>query len=222
MAMLDRLRLRPSSYGWAWSFGVMIFTLGVFTQFWGALAGWNETLYKLWYWSGGIAVAAWWGVGSVYLLAYRRWWGHAFMGFVALISILGALILVTTPVDFTEFEYPIADSSIHAQGIPAAARALAAVPNIVGTIAIVGVAIWSALSFHLHKSRPLRATSSVLVAVGTIVIAVGGSFSRFDITAPLYITQLSGFALVFIGFAVNIKMFSRLRIHFTTRDSLRA
>ncbi len=209
--MVDQLFTRRRSYKWAWTFGMLVFTAAMFAQVWGIALGWNDAVYKLWYASGAIAAAAWWGAGSVYLLAQGRWWGHLFMALVAILTTIGAVVLIATPV-IAGFAFPEPDVIITGKGIAQAARTTAAVSNILGTIAVVGVALWSAIVFALRPAEPGRALSMLLIVTGTLVVAAGGGLSRFDVTAPFYLTQLVGLAVVFAGFAVNAQVFSRIRI----------
>ena len=209
--MGDQLFTRWRPHKLVWTIGMLMFAVAMFAQVWGIALGWNDGVYKLWYETGAIAAAPWWGAGSVYFAAQGRRWGHLFMALVVILTTIGAVVLIVTPV-VPGFVYPGPEVIITGDGIARAARTTAAVANILGTIAVVGVALWSAIVFALRRAEPGRAISMLLIVTGTGIIAAGGSLSRFDVTAPFYLTQLFGLSIVFIGFVVNAQVFNRIRI----------
>jgi hypothetical protein len=70
-----RRRHRP--YQLIWAVGMLWYGLSAGTEFLGGAFGWSEPLYRAWYLIGAIWVAAWLGLGTVYLLARTRF-GYAF------------------------------------------------------------------------------------------------------------------------------------------------
>jgi hypothetical protein len=72
--------------------------------------------------------------------------------------------------------------------------------NIYGTVALVGGALYSAWIFYRKRVLLHRAIGNILIAVGALAAAFGGSFSRFGIPSALYIGNLLGATLIFIGF----------------------
>jgi hypothetical protein len=54
----------------------------------GAVAGWNDLLYRTWYLAGAVCTAAWLGLGTAVLLNRTRF-GYAY----GLLVILGGLLL---------------------------------------------------------------------------------------------------------------------------------
>lgn len=218
--LADQHIARPRAHKAVWACGLLIFSIGVFTQFWGVAYGWNELIYKLWYWCGAIAVAAWLGAGSVYLLARGHWPGHVFLGLVVALSAAGAVILLANSVP-ADHVYPGPSQIVRGDGIPEAARRIAALSNIIGTLALVGVAGWGAWRYFTSRVTWHRAVSNVLIAGGAFVVAAGGALSRFEVTAPFYLTQLLGLGLIFSGFLVSVEVFAHFRLPFTARRSLR-
>jgi len=220
LALLDQFLNQPRAHTAAWTLGMLAFTPGVFAQVWGVAGGWNDAVYRLWYWCGAIVGALWLGVGSIYLLARGRWWGHAFAVGAALISLVGAIVLLTSSIA-PGFAFPGPERVIRGDGIAESARRVAAVANILGTLAIVGVALWSAWRFYRSRRNPRRGISSVAIAVGTGIVAAGGSLSRFEVSVPFYLTQLAGLAVIFAGFLVSVEVFALFRVPFTGGGVLR-
>jgi hypothetical protein len=67
---------------------MVFYGIGGFCEAYIGAFGWNSLIFRFWYLSGAILVAAWLGQGTVYLLARRRW--ANFHGHFALASIFAA------------------------------------------------------------------------------------------------------------------------------------
>ena len=65
MARRFALRLQPQYM--VWCLGLLWYALATGSEALGAAAGWSPSLYKLWYASGAIGVAAYLGAGTLYL-----------------------------------------------------------------------------------------------------------------------------------------------------------
>jgi hypothetical protein len=96
--LLQQWRSRRRPYQLIWAFGMIWYGVSAGTEFVGGAFGWNEALYRTWYLIGAIYVAAWLGLGTVYLLARTRFgYGFAF-------SLL--LAGVFTYLTFVKYDYP--------------------------------------------------------------------------------------------------------------------
>jgi hypothetical protein len=65
--MAQRFLVRRQPYYLVWCLGLLCYALATGTEAAGAAAGWSEALYKLWYISGAIGVAAYLGAGTLFL-----------------------------------------------------------------------------------------------------------------------------------------------------------
>jgi hypothetical protein len=72
--------------------------------------------------------------------------------------------------------------------------------NLYGTALLVGGAIYSAWIFWRKRILLHRVIGNVLIATGALLPAFGGSFSRLGIVGALYISELLGAILMFVGF----------------------
>ena len=72
--------------------------------------------------------------------------------------------------------------------------------NLYGTLALVGGALYSAWLFFRKRVLLHRVIGNVLIATGALLPAFGGAFSRFGIPGALYISELLGAIILFIGF----------------------
>jgi hypothetical protein len=173
---------------------------GFCEAYYGAL-GWNPLVFRLWYLFGAILVAAWLGQGTVYLLAKPRW-AHALMILLALGSLYGLIRVFTAELDptlMTSSLHTGSELSGHAIVTPGV-RMLTPFFNLYGTMTLVGGAAWSAWIFWRKRILLHRVIGNVLIAAGAILPAFGGTFSRFGISSALYICELLGAVLIFIGY----------------------
>jgi hypothetical protein len=184
-----------------WTIGMIFYGIGGFCEAYYSFLGWNPLIFRMWYLFGAILVAAWLGQGTVYLLARPR---------AALISMvvlgLGSLYALAR-VAGAELDPALMTSSLHTGSelsghaiVSAGVRTLTPFFNLYGTVTLVGGALYSAFIFWRKRVLLHRAIGNVLIAMGAILPAFGGSFSRFGISGALYISELLGAVLLFIGF----------------------
>jgi hypothetical protein len=77
--LLDQWLERRRSYQLIWMLGMLWYGLSAGTEFLGGAFGWSEPLYRAWYLIGAVYVAAWLGLGTMYLLGRTRFgYGAAF------------------------------------------------------------------------------------------------------------------------------------------------
>ena len=77
--LLDQWLERRRSYQLIWTIGMVWYGISAGTEFLGGAFGWSEPLYRTWYLVGAIYVAAWLGLGTMYLLGKTRFgYGAAF------------------------------------------------------------------------------------------------------------------------------------------------
>lgn len=88
--LIDQWRERRRPYQLIWATGMLWYGLSAGTEFLGGAYGWSEPLYRAWYLIGAVWVAAWLGLGTVYLLARTRF-GYAFAVSVVLAGLFSAL-----------------------------------------------------------------------------------------------------------------------------------
>jgi hypothetical protein len=150
-----RWRTRRAPELAAWSAGLVAYAVACAALAWGAAAGWDDRVFRVYYLCGGLLTAPLLGVGSL-LLAGRRWAGAVGLLWVGLAIGVAISEPLTRPV--TGGGVPAAQD--HLDVVPA--RLLAIVGNSAGTLAVVAVALLTL------RRRPL---GNLLIVAG---IAVGG------------------------------------------------
>ena len=81
MVLVMRCAGRRRPYYAVWAVGLAFFGLSSAAEAWGSASGWTVGLYRWWYLSGAICVAAYLGAGSLYLNSSRlvHWLAVAFV-----------------------------------------------------------------------------------------------------------------------------------------------
>ncbi len=201
IAVLDQFFARRKPYQLIWAIGLFMYSISTMTEFWTGAWGLNQTVYRLWYLFGAILVAAYLGMGTLYLLARPRV-SH---------TIMIVLLVASAYAAFKVFSVSLDLSSLHqlsGEAMPDGVRLMTPFFNTFGTIALVGGAIYSAVVYRRHRIMPHRVTSNILIAVGAMLPAIGGTLMRlgWSLTA-FYSLELAGIIIIFIGFLRSREIF---------------
>jgi hypothetical protein len=184
-----------------WGTGMIFYAIGGFCEWYYGYFGWNALIFRLWYLFGAILVAAWLGQGTVYLLAKRRW-ANILMIILVFGSLYGAFRVFSADLDpslVTSSLHTGSELSGHAI-TTSGVRGLTPIFNLYGTVTLVGGALYSAWIFYRKRVLLHRTIGNILIAVGALAPAFGGAGSRMGIPSALYIGELLGAVLMFIGF----------------------
>jgi len=188
-----RYRSRRRPYQLAWTIGLAMFAAAALA---GALAragGATEAEYRVFYLFGAILNVAWLALGTLFLLAPRvgRW---ALWAVVAL-TVIAAVAVFVSPVDLSA----AADTG---KGFDAAPlpRILAGIGSGVGSVILIGGALWSAWVFLRRRHEGRRALGNVIIAGGVLVAAAGGTAAFTGASGVVEWTNFAGVTLIFIGF----------------------
>jgi hypothetical protein len=199
--VLKRYFDRRGTHLLLWGIGMIFYAIGGFSEAYFGAFGWNEWIFRMWYLAGAVLVAAWLGQGTVYLLAKKRW-AHILMVLLGLGSLFAAYRVFSAELDpslMTVSLHTGSELSGHAIVTPGV-RTLTPIFNTYGTLTLVGGAGYSAWLFWRKRVLPNRAIGNILIALGALLPAFGGAFSRFGIPGALYISELLGAIFMFWGF----------------------
>ncbi len=201
IVILRRYWQRKGLHLLLWGIGMVFYGIGGFCEGYYGAFGWNPLVFRMWYLFGAILVAAWLGQGTVYLLA-KKTWAHGMMIILILGSIYGAFKVIGAELDptlMTSSLHTGSEMSGHAIVTPGV-RSLTPFFNLFGTVALVGGAAYSAWIFFKKRVLLHRSIGNILIAVGAMLPAFGGTFSRMGFGGALYVTEFLGAILIFIGF----------------------
>ncbi len=204
--LFRRYLVRKGPHLLVWGFGMIFYGIGGFCEGYFGSFGWNDLIFRLWYLFGAIMVAAWLGQGTIYLLAKRKW-AHGLMVVLVLGSIFGAYRVFGA-----ELDPSLMTTSVHTGSemsgdaiVTDGVRTLTPFFNIYGTLALVGGAVYSSWIFWRKRVLLHRSIGNIIIAVGAILPAFGGTFSRMGLPGAIYISELLGAILLFVGFLRAIK-----------------
>lgn len=141
----------------AWSAALVSYAIAAGAMSWGAAAGWSEPAFRVYYLFGGLLTAALLGLGSALLYGWR-WTLYPGLLYVG----LAIGVAIAAPIDGDISGTSIPEAQEHLGFLPA--RLVAFVGNLMGTIAVIGVAIATI------SRRPL---GNVLIITGVAVAAAG-------------------------------------------------
>jgi len=143
----DQWLRRRQPYQLVWTIGLLWYGISAGTEFLGSTFGWNEPLYRTWYLIGAFGVAAWLGLGTVFLLERTR-----FGYFVAFSVLAGGLFSI------------LSAAARASDGDPVSAGA---VPLVVGLAALAAVAL--VLTTRYRRSLMAPTAAAILIAASLAV-----------------------------------------------------
>ncbi len=206
LTVLDQFFARRKPYQLIWAIGWFMYFISTGTEFWAETWGLNEVVYRLWYLVGAVFVAAYLGMGTLYLLTPRRV-AHIIMVVLLAASLYAIFRVFTASIDISNLQH------LSGVAMPSGVRLMTPFFNTFGTLALVGGAIYSAWVFWRRRFMPHRVVSNILIAVGAILPAFGGVYIRLGGTISLfYIFELLGILIIFTGFLRSQEVFGVYRI----------
>ncbi len=178
----------------AWAIGLAMFAVAAAAGLARQLGGVTELDYKVFYLFGAVLNVAWLSLGTIHLLApgrVSRWATWALLAF----TLIGVLAVVSSPVD-------LATAADTGKGFDAAPlpRILAGVGSGLGSVILIGGALWSAWTFVSKRHEGRSALANVIIAAGVLVAAVGGTAAFTGASGVVEWTNFVGVLLIFIGF----------------------
>ena len=121
------------------------------------------------------------------------------LAIASIYSLIRVFAAELDPAALTQSAHTGSELSGHAIVSPGV-RVLTPFFNLYGTVALVGGALWSAVVFWRKRILLHRTLGNVLIAAGAILPAFGGTFSRMGLPNALYIGELLGVILIFLGY----------------------
>jgi hypothetical protein len=184
---------RRRAYQLAWTIGLAMFGIAAVAGALARTAGATETEYRVFYLFGAILNVVWLALGTLFLLVPRvaRWalWAVLALTLIAAVAVFASPVNMSAAVDTGKgFE--------HAP-LP---RLLAGIGSGVGSLVLAGGALWSAWVFLRRRHQGRRALGNVIIAIGVIIAAVGGTAAFTGASGIVEWTNFAGVSLIFIGF----------------------
>ena len=203
IAVFTRYLRRRGPHLLLWTIGLLFYGIGTLAEVVLGLT-FSEFMLKLWYLSGAMLTAAWLGQGTMHLLIRKRGVAWIMTGLLVLVSLLAATLVLSSPLTSSTSSYNVT-LAISSQYKTILTRGgltilLTILMNIYGTLTLVGGAIYSAVIFWRKHVLYNRMIGNVLIAVGALAPAMAGSFVKMGLVDGLYLSELIGVVLMYIGF----------------------
>jgi hypothetical protein len=182
---------RPSHL--AWAVGLLLFAVAALCGFLARSGGATDLEYRLFYLFGAIANVAWLALGTVFIIAPR--YGRAALAAVLALTAVAIYAVFAAPVD-------LAVAVDTGRGFPDGSlpRILAGIGSGVGSLVLIGGALWSAWVFLRRRDQGRRALANVVIAAGVFIAAAGGTAAFTGASGILELTNLIGVSVMFVGF----------------------
>ncbi len=190
-----------------WCISLFLFTAAAACLWAGASFGWSENLFRAFYLLGGILNVLFLGLGSIYLATSLKT-AHRIQHGTLLFGVFSIGVLWAAPAR------PIEDSETLPRGsevFEALPRILVALASSLGAAVVFGVALLSIWKYLRNKKGFImgRLWGAVLVALGTLVLSVGGLFNSVADEMQVFATTiLVGVSAIFAGFLVSVSVSS--------------
>ncbi len=203
VVVFNRYRQRGGVYLLLWAVGLLFYGLGTLSEVILGLS-FNVMVLKSWYLTGAMLTAAWLGMGTVHLLIRKGSTAQILTWILTAVSLLAFVLVFAAPVNAVSYEVtrPVSEQYKEILTRSGPIILLTILLNIYGTITLVGGAIYSAFLFWRKKILANRMYGNILIAAGALSPALGGTFLRAGLTDLLYLSELIGAALMFIGFVL--------------------
>lgn len=197
-----RYLVRHGTYLLFWAIGMVFYGIGGLCEAYYSILGWSPLIFRMWYLFGAVLVAAWLGQGTVYLLVKKPMVATILTVLLVLGSLYAAFRVFGAQLDPTLMTSSLhTGSELSGKAITSAGvRTLTPIFNVYGTVTLVGGALYSAYIFWRKRVLLHRTLGNILIATGALLPAFGGTFSRMGIPGALYLSELLGAILLFVGF----------------------
>lgn len=187
---------RRHSWALLWGVGLLMFAIAAGAGYLARSGGATAPEYRVFYLFGAILNVAWLALGTVALLAPRAL-RAAVLG-VTLFSLLAIYVVLGSPVDLAAAAAPNG-KGFQDSPLP---RIFAGIGSGVGSVVLIGGALWSAWVYFRHQRNGRRAIGSVLIAAGVLIAAIGGTATFTGGAELIEATNLIGISLMFAGFLI--------------------
>mgnify|MGYP000745278182 CR=1 FL=1 len=203
LAVLNRYRVRKGAHLLLWGVGLILYGLGTLSE---VILGFtfDALVLKIWYLSGAMLTAAWLGQGTISLLVRRSGVAAGLAVALAALSLASLVLILAAPVTGAAAAYdisqPISGQYKEMLTRSGAIIALTIILNLYGTLGLVGGALYSAYLFWRKRVLADRMLGNILIAAGALMPAMAGSFIKAGLVDWLYLSELVGVVLMYLGF----------------------
>lgn len=210
-------RRRPRLHAEIWAMAFAAYAIATWALMFGLSLGWTSFSFRIFYFFGAIANIPLLAAGSIALaneragrIAVRVVTLWVVFGFFAtfLAPFAAALPAATVPEGSEVFDFMFAIDALSLPG----PRWFAAISGALGSIVVVGLALVTVVRAWSTNRR--LAQGNMLIVLGVLAPALGGSLTALGESAALTVSLLVGSTLLWFGY----RMASGARVSHRSRD----
>ncbi len=191
-------KFRKTQYLLWWTIGVITFGLGTLSESINVLFGWNETNLRFWYIVGALLGGFPLAQGSVYLLMNRKFANFTTV-LIILIIMVASVFVILTPLTIPEsFDSSLTGKVFTWEWV----RYFSPLINIYAFIFLVGGAVYSAIRYYKLGQKEAAYKGNIFIAIGGLLPGIGGTFTRMGYVEVLFVTELLGLLMIYIGYRI--------------------
>ena len=185
-----------------WGIGMATYGIGTMTEAATTIFGWNPVVFRAWYISGAFLGGYPLAQGSIYLLMPRRF-ANASAWIVSTLIAIASIFVVLTPLDVALSEpHRLSGSVIVWSWV----RLISPFFNLYSLVFLVGGAVVSAIRFKKAPQLRHRYVGNILIAIGALLPGIGGAMTRAGWVEVLYVTELVGLSLIYLGYRSCVRV----------------
>jgi hypothetical protein len=194
--LLGRFAQRPAGHLLCWGLGMLLFAAASAAEAYGASDGWGETTFSIYYLCGGVLTVALLGLGSAWLHLPRA------LALVAVGVVLAAVPAAAIAVLAADVDpVKLAGAGVEPppnDALDGLAYLWAIALNSLGTLGLIAGSLRSILSGRLRRAN-------ALIIAGVALVALSGTFTRTGSHELVYVVQLCGVAVMYLGFELSMR-----------------
>ena len=199
VALIASWNRRRSPQLLAWAIALLMFSVASAAVLVGTSTRWTPGWFRTYYLFGAITNVPVLALGTLYLLAPRRF-AHSCSLLVSGATLIAAVVTLRADLAIA----PLATGGIPAgaEVVPDAIRLLSRIYSFAGSFVVLGGAVWSAVRVGGKDEPALRQLllANSLIAAGTFVVALGSVFARYGRGSVFAVALAAGVGLMFVGF----------------------
>lgn len=179
-----------------WTIGVFTYGLGTLTESINILFGWSEINTKIWYVVGALLGGFPLAQGTVHLLLPKKPANVLSILFILLITVAAFCVFITPVLLPDNFDGQLTGKVFEWQWV----RKFSPFINIYAFLFLVGGAVFSAYKYRKEGRENSRFLGNIFIALGGLLPGIGGTFTRYGYVEVLFVTELLGLILIYVGY----------------------
>ncbi len=191
---------KPAPHLFWWALGIALYGAGTLTESLTTLFGWHEWIFRSWYITGALLGGAPLAQGTVYLMFSRKT-ADRMAAVLVTVVLIAATVVILSPIDYAAVETHRLTGHVMEWR---QARLFSPFINTYAAIFLIGGAVLSAWRFRSDPSARHRFLGNCFIAAGAFLPGIGGTFTRFGYTEVLYVTELLGLLMIWVGYRYNV------------------